>query len=43
MKNSDRIVGGEDADEFEYPWMVLMVMRVGDRFSSCGGSVINTR
>jgi len=37
-----RIVGGQDADEGEYPWQVSWRVREGDVNShSCGGSVLN--
>ena len=29
MKEGDRIVGGQDADKNEYPWMTFLLMRYG--------------
>ena len=37
--DSDRIVGGEDTEPFEYPWNVALTLQWGLQF--CGGSLIN--
>ena len=37
-----RIVGGQDADEGEYPWQVSWRTRSGDgAYHSCGGSILS--
>ena len=35
----DRIVGGQEAEPFEYPWNVALTLPWGLQF--CGGSLIN--
>ena len=35
----DRIVGGKEAEPFEYPWNVALTLPWGLQF--CGGSLIN--
>ena len=39
--DDDRIVGGEEAEQFEYPWNVALTLRWGLQF--CGGSLINEK
>ena len=39
FEDSDRIVGGEDTEPFEYPWNVALTLQWGLQF--CGGSLIN--
>jgi len=44
-KSGSRIVGGQDADVNEYPWMVYFIY-FSDLFqpiSACGGSIINSK
>ena len=38
---SSRIVGGEESDKNEWPWLV--VVRVAGRRLDCGGSLLNSR
>ena len=37
--DGDRIVGGEQAKPFQYPWNVALTLQRGLQF--CGGSLIN--
>ena len=39
--DDDRIVGGEEAEPFEYPWNVALTLQWGLQF--CGGSLINEK
>ena len=39
--DDDRIVGGEEAEPFEYPWNVALTLKWGLQF--CGGSLINEK
>ena len=40
--NAENIVGGEDADLGEYPWMALLgIERSGKKIWQCGGTLIN--
>lgn len=40
----DRIVGGSDAGENEYPWQVFLQGRISRRKTTfCGGTVISDR
>ncbi|CAG7823601.1 unnamed protein product, partial [Allacma fusca] len=41
-KNQDRIVGGEDADKGEFPWIVALAT-AGTRKPFCGGTIVSDR
>ena len=44
MKRSVRVVGGEDTEINEYPWMALLrLKRQGTSGFFCGGTLINSR
>lgn len=42
QNKEDRIVGGVDAGENEFPWIAAIVQK-GTRSPVCGGSLINDR
>merc|ERR1719282_236520 len=39
-RNQSRIVGGQAADQNEYPWQVALI-RLGDMAPFCGGTIIS--
>ncbi|MEN2498452.1 MAG: Serine protease 27 [Marteilia pararefringens] len=39
-RSNERIVGGDEADEGEWSWQVLIIF---DEYTICGGSIINKR
>ena len=41
MRSKSRIVGGTNAKEFEFPWIVTL-SPPGSRSVQCGGSLINS-